>query len=286
MKEEWQRTDSPPLAADGRPRLPYVAYDEHGYAYDDDEPLALNQHQMDQFFYAFPVLQAFVGRRFPGAYAASDMFVYPLRGSTGIAPDIFIAFGAGARDRQGRRRNSYKLFEGEPVPSFVMELLSGTSADEELVSKRIAYAAWGVAEYWMFDPFRKTVPGGISAERLEDGVFRPIAPLPGTRIYPSAVLGVEMRVVQGRRVVRGRRVGEGDNLRIHDPQAGKDLLGYEETVRACKAEEKRLAAAHERIAQERSRRAELERQIAAEVAMQKKLKAEIAELHAQRNALS
>ena len=279
MKDENQRTDSPPLAADGRQRLPYVAYDEDGYAYDDDEPLALNSHQMDQFFYAFPVLQAFVGRRFPGAYAASDMFVYPLRGSTGIAPDIFIAFGAGARDRQGRRRNSYKLFEGEPVPSFVMELLSGTSADEELVSKRIAYAAWGVAEYWMFDPFRKTVPGGISAFRLEDGVFRPIAPLPGTHIYPSAVLGVEMRVVRGRRVVQG------DNLRIHDPEAGKDLLGYEETVQACKAEEKRIAAAHERTAKERSRRADLERQIAAETGMQRKLKAEIAELRrAQQNA--
>ena len=92
--DEYQRTDSPPLAADGRPRLPYVAYDEDGYAY-DDEPRALNSHQMDQFVYAFPVLREFVHRRFPGAFAASDLFVYPLRGSTGIAPDIFIAFDAG-----------------------------------------------------------------------------------------------------------------------------------------------------------------------------------------------
>ena len=224
------------LAADGTPRLPHVAYDEDGYAYNDGAPLAQNDNQADQLFYAFPALKAFVRRRFSGAYAASDMFIYPTRGSSGRAPDIFIAFGASDRDARGRKRNSYKLFEGEPVPSFVMEVLSGTTADKDLGKKRDAYAEWGVAEYWMFDPFGKRIPGCISAEQLGACGYEPIEPLPGTSVYPSGVLGLEMRAEDG-------------NLRIHDPEKGEDLRNLQE--------------AEQRIAEEAAARKALEAEVAA-----------------------
>ena len=256
------------LAADGTPRLPHVAYDDDGYAYSDGAPLAQNTEQADQLFYAFPALQALVRRRFPSAFAASDMFIYPRPRSRGIAPDIFIAFGAG-----DRRRNSYKLFEGEPVPSFVMEVLSGTTADKDLGPKRDAYVEWGVAEYWMFDPFGKRIPGCISAERLKEaGDYEPIKPLPGTLIYPSAVLGVEMRAEDG-------------SLRIHDPETGEDLLGLAEEVDARKAAEDRTreeASARdkaERRASDAERRAnDAERRANEEAAERKALEAELAAL--------
>ena len=234
------------LAADGTPRLPHVAYDEDGYAFDDGEPLAQNDPQADQLFYAFPALKALVRERFPGAFAGCDMFVYPRRRESGLAPDIFVAFGAGDRDRRGRRRNSYKLFEGEPVPSFVMEVLSGTTADKDLGDKRDAYAEWGVAEYWMFDPFGKRIPGCISAERLGVCGYEPIEPLPGTSVYPSTVLGLEMRA-------------EDDNLRIHDPQTGEDLRGLPEEIDARKAAQARADAAEKRAAEVEAELAELRR---------------------------
>ena len=241
------------LAADGTPRLPHVAYDEDGYAYDDGEPLAQNDPQSDQLFYAFPALKELLRERLPDAYAACDMFVYPRRREPGLAPDIFVAFGAGDVDRRGRPRNSYKLFEGEPVPSFVMEVLSGTTADKDLGAKRDAYAEWGVAEYWMFDPFGKRIPGGISAERLNDaGVYEPIEPLPCTSVYPSAVLGVEMRTDDG-------------NLRIRDPEKGEDLRGLREEIEVRKAETKaRKAESKSRKAETEARKAETEARKAAE----------------------
>ena len=221
------------LAADGTPRLPHVAYDDDGYAYSDGAPLAQNDTQAEQLFYAFPALKAFARQRFPGAYVASDMLVYPARGSGGRAPDIFVAFGAGQMDPKGMRRNSYKLFEGEPVPSFVLEVLSGTTADEDLGPKRDAYAQWGIREYWMFDPFGGRVPAFVSAERLERGEYVAIDPLPGTGVYPSRVLGLEFRAEDG-------------NLRIRDPETGEDLRGLDEETQARKAEAAARRAAEER----------------------------------------
>lgn len=245
------------LAADGTRRLPRVAYDDDGYAYDDGAPLAQNDTQAEQIFYAFPALKRFARERFPGAYAASDMFVYPTRGSSGRAPDIFVAFGAGDVDPKGMRRNSYKLFEGEPVPSFVLEVLSGTTADDDLGPKRDAYAAWGIREYWMFDPFAGRIPGFVSAERLERGAYVAIDPLPGTGVYPSAVLGLEFRAEDGR-------------LRIRDPETGEDLRGLDEEAEARQAAEARAAAeaaareeAEERMATEAAAREDAERRIAA-----------------------
>ena len=185
------------LAADGTPRLPHVAYDDDGYAYNDGAPLAQNDAQAEQLYYAFPALKRFARGRFPGAYVASDMFVYPAPRSGGRAPDIFVAFGAGQVDPKGRRRNSYKLFEGEPVPSFVLEVLSGTTADDDLGVKRDAYARWGVREYWMFDPLGEKIPRFISAERLEGGEYARIDPLPGTGVYRSDVLCLEFRAENG-----------------------------------------------------------------------------------------
>ena len=223
------------LAADGTPRLPHVAYDDDGYAYDDGKPLAQNDAQAEQLYYAFPALKRFARGRFPGAYVASDMFVYPAPRSGGRAPDIFVAFGAGGLDPKGQRRNSYKLFEGEPVPSFVLEVLSGTTADDDLGVKRDAYARWGVREYWMFDPLGEKIPRFISAERLERRKYVRIDPLPGTGVYRSDVLGLEFRAEDGR-------------LRMYDPEKGEDLRGLDEAEERAEAEAAARLEAERRVA--------------------------------------
>ena len=215
----------PALAADGTPRLPHVAYDDDGYAYDDGEPLGQSKQQIDQLFYAFPALEKLVGRRFPGAFAASDMFVYHKRGREGRAPDIFVAFDV----EDVPNRLSYKVFEGNPVPSFVLEVLSHKTAEEDLGPKREDYAAWGVAEYWIFDPYERHVAGHIRGERLGGDGYEPIAPRPGTAIFASEVLRVELRA-------------EGGRLRIHDPESGEDLRHYGEEFDAREAAEERAAA--------------------------------------------
>ena len=239
-----------PTAADGSPRLPRVAYDDDGYPYADGAPLAQNSPQCDQIVYAFPALRALLRRRFPGAFAASDMLIYPQKGdlSAAVAPDVFVAFGAG-----DHARNSYKLWEGEPVPAFVLEVLSGTTSDNDLGPKRDAYARMGVRELWLFDPFEKRIAGHVAGFRLVAGEYEPIGRLPDKDAYPSDVLGLELRA-------------EGDDLRIHDPLAGEDLLSYEEEQAG------RLAERQRRLDERRGRLDERRGRLAAE--------AEIARLRA------
>ena len=223
------------LAADGSLRLPHVAYDDDGYPYSDGEPLGQNSPQIDQLYYAYPALRSLVRRRFPGAFTASDMFVYPHPRdlAASVAPDIFVAFDAGDHPR-----NSYKLFEGEPVPAFVLEVLSGTTADRDVGPKRDSYAAMGVWEFWLFDPSAKRVPGHVAGYVLGDRGYEPIEPLPGTAVYPSEVLGLEFRA-------------EGGHLRIRDPETGEDLKGYDEERAGRLAErEGRLAEREARLAAE------------------------------------
>ena len=240
----------PTLAADGTPRLPHVAYDDEGYPYSDGAPLAQSTAQLDQILYAVSALKTFLHERFPDAFAASDLLIYPRRHDlrASVAPDVFVAFGAG-----DRARLSYKLWEGEPVPGFVLEVLSGTTADRDLGEKRGKYAAMGVREFWVFDPFGRRIPDRVAAYRLQAGRYRPIPPLPKARGYASEVLGLEFRA-------------EGDKLRIHDPVAAKDLRSHREAnagAERADAEAERADAEAERanaLAAENTRlRRQLER---------------------------
>ena len=91
--------------------------------------------------------------------------------------------------------------------------------------------AWASGKLWLFDPFEKRIAGS----RLVAGEYVPIERLPDDDPYPSDVLGLELRA-------------EGDDLRIHDPVAGEDLLGSEEEQAGCLAAEDRAAAAEAEIA--------------------------------------
>ena len=190
VRHDRAAAEQPLLAADGTPRLPHVAYDDEGYPHSDGAPLAQNTLQAHQLIYAFSALEWFVHEHFPDAFAATDLLIYPrphdLKAS--VAPDVFVAFGAG-----DKARLSYKLWEGEPVPAFVLEVLSGTTEDKDLGEKRGKYAAMGVGEYWVFDPFGRRIRARIAGYRLRGRRYRPIPPLPGTRVVPSDVLGLEFR---------------------------------------------------------------------------------------------
>ncbi|MCY3814620.1 MAG: Uma2 family endonuclease [Gammaproteobacteria bacterium] len=227
----------PPLAADGTPRLPHVAYDDEGYPHSDGAPLAQNTPQADQIFYAFPALKTILRERFPDAFVASDLLIYPrprdLKAS--VAPDVFVAFGAG-----DHARLSYKLWEGEPVPAFVLEVLSGTTADKDLGEKRDKYADMGVREFWVFDPFGARIPDRVAGYQLHGRRYRPIPPLPGTRVVLSDVLGLEFREERG-------------SLRIHDPATGEDLQSHREGQIDKLAAQRRATAEAERADAEAER---------------------------------
>ena len=65
-------------------------------------------------------------------------------------PDLIIAFNV---DRAGIIDNNGCSVEelGKP-PDFVLEVASSNTAENDFTVKRVDYAAFGVPEYWRFDP--------------------------------------------------------------------------------------------------------------------------------------
>jgi hypothetical protein len=106
-------------------------------------------------------------------------------------------------------------------PDLVFEYtsLSTRRADER--NKRALYEAWGVSEYFLFDPKGEYLQPRLQGFRLQDARFVPI-PMETGRLY-SERLELELVTV-------------GEHLRFYDPAAGEWLRTYAE------AETERLAA--------------------------------------------
>ena len=88
-------------------------------------------------------------------------------------PDLLVAFGV---DRAGIiARRGYSIEEQGKPPDFVLEIASENTGQDDYTEKRYAHAAFGVPEYWRFDP-----SGGeyhdapLAGDKLVDGVYQPI----------------------------------------------------------------------------------------------------------------
>lgn len=86
-----------------------------------------------------------------GVYA--NMFLYYRKGhpKARVAPDVFVVWGR-AYDKMRRR---FKLWEEPQAPQVVFEMTSRKTQAIDLGKKRFLYARCGVAEYYLFDPFRE-----------------------------------------------------------------------------------------------------------------------------------
>ena len=134
-------------------------------------------------------------------------------------PDLLVAFGvdrAGVIDQHG-----YSIEEQGKPPDFVLEVASVNTGQADYTQKRDDYAAFGVPEYWRFDP-----SGGeyhdapLAGDRLADGVYQPIeVTQTGVASYRghSAVLGLDL-------------CWEDGQLRWYDPATGLYLLTYDDAL--------------------------------------------------------
>ena len=65
-------------------------------------------------------------------------------------PDLLVAFGV---DRAGIiSQRGYSIEEQGKPPDFVLEIACENTGQDDYTEKRYAYAAFGVPEYWRFDP--------------------------------------------------------------------------------------------------------------------------------------
>ena len=239
--------------------VPPVDYDDDGYPWSDSLPVESMRHHDARTHLVNVVRVRFAERE--DVFAAADMGLYFERGNRRalVVPDAMVVFGV----RDGPDL-SYKLWEQPKIPDLVLEVLSKYTWRKDIYEKPALYAALGVREYWLFDPFGRRRDGGPDLEgwRLDDGRWKPAANAPAGDAFVSDVLGLEVLVRNGE--LRFRVPGSNDVLPdvvetsklLEDETARADrtVRADRATVRADRAtaradrENARAEAAEQRIA--------------------------------------
>ena len=236
------------------------------YPSEDGLPMAESDHQRIPLTYGVESLDLHF-KSISDIYVSGNLLIYPERGNPyeSVAPDVFVVFGV-----EDRKRDSYKLWAEKAAPSFVLEILSASTATKDRSSKQGMYQFWGVSEYFLHDPKLAHIKPPLQGMRLDsDGFYKPIDAeifADGTVAVFSETLGLEVRVF-----------ANGD-LRFFDPVERRYLPNYEEA--------NQLAAEAEQRAEAEKQRADSANAIAAE--MQQEMTQQqkrVAELEAKLRAL-
>lgn len=95
----------------------------------------------------------------PNVFVAGDLFWYPLpsRIVPPAAPDAMVVFG-----RPKGKRGSYRQWKEENIaPQVVFEIRSPCNTDADMDSKLEFYDAYGVEEYYAYDPDTQQLSGWL-----------------------------------------------------------------------------------------------------------------------------
>ena len=186
----------------------------------------------------------------PDVYVTGNLFLYYKQGdpTAKVAPDLMVVRGV-----PNRRRPSYLLWEEKKVPDLVIEVTSEGTKYEDLYAKRELYEELGVKEYYLFDPLGEYLPEQRLGYHRAGRRLVAVKPKPRGGGLSSAVLGLDLVIVEGR-------------LRLYDAKARRLLPLYAD-----------LEAAR---AQESAARAQAERALAQEAEQRRRLEAEVARLRA------
>jgi Uma2 family endonuclease len=151
----------------------------------------------------------------PDVYVSGNLLVYYEEGDPHkvLAPDCFVVFGASKHDRR-----TYKTWEEGRFPAVVFEFTSESTKEVDMSTKFDVYQdAWGVREYFLFDPREEYLEPSLLGYRRSRGELKPIRPVQG--VLTSKTLGITL-------------VRDGTRLVLRDTVTGKELL----TTEAAKAE--------------------------------------------------
>jgi Uma2 family endonuclease len=161
-------------------------------------------------------------------FVAGDLLWYPVEGNNKIrqAPDAMVVFGRPKGDR-----GSYKQWEEDNIaPQVVFEILSPGNRARKMTQKAIFYQAYGVEEYYIYDPEDIELTGLIRSGNF----LEPVDEMNG---WTSPRLGIRFELKQ-------------DTLEIYRPDGQKFLTSVEldqlREQERQRAEEERQRAEEER----------------------------------------
>jgi len=125
------------------------------------------------------------------------------------------------------------LWEEGRAPSFVIEVTSLHTRDEDQKDKKRLYERLGVEEYFLHDPFGEYLSPVLQGYRLVEGRYRPLSPSPDGSLI-SNVTGLRLRP-------------EGQRLRLSDLATGEPLLWEEEVREQARTQEARADRAEDAL---------------------------------------
>ena len=160
-----------------------------------------------------------------------------------LYPDLLIAFGVD-RDAAVARR-CFALDERGKPPDFVLEVASENTATNDYENKPQGYAAFGVPEYWRFDPTGGDYyPAPLAGDRLVDGEYQPI----------TVVKVDEERYWGHSDVLNLDLCWEYGQLRWYDPVSQRYIATYDDQANARATAESQLRATEAELDRERQAR--------------------------------
>ena len=185
------------------------------YPESDGKPMAETERHRDLMIDFIQMLKHHF-RNVDDVCISGNMFMYYEEGNRNksVAPDVFVAFGVGKKQRR-----TYRIWEEGRAPDFVLEVASPNTFRDDMRKKKDLYETeLQVKEYFIYDPLGEIVPSFVGY-RLNDGRYQEI--LFANDRLTSEVLGLEL--------------GENDGiLRLFDPTKSEWLLT--DTERAENAE--------------------------------------------------
>ena len=208
----------------------------------------------------------------PDVFVASDLLVYfddpeaDLAAVERLAPDLMVAF-----DVPKQARRTYPVWEVRKPPDFVLEILSPSTREKDVLVKPSLYRQMGAREYFLFDPTGRFEPRlrGWRFDGHAELELPLITPADGMRGLLSDVLGLHLCHTDPWPTIDHHLPGAG-NLRWHDPVTGEFLETADEVeqdrtaqARRADAEASRANAAEQRAAEEAAARRRLEKKVAA-----------------------
>ena len=144
-------------------------------------------------------------------------------------PDLMVAFNV---DRSRIvEQNGYSIRDQGKPPDFVLEVASETTGTADVGNKRRDYAAFGIPEYWRFDPTGGERHGApMAGDRLVDGEYQPIR-----------IVKVDDERHRGHSDVLNLDLcWEFGKLRWYDPVSQRYIANYNDQVEARAAAEAAL----------------------------------------------
>ncbi len=232
------------------------------YPTTDGKPMGETDEHINLLAYCREALRVFYADR-PDVYVSGNNLLFYVEGDPKkfVSPDTYVVFGV-----PNHARDSYFTWVEGKAPDVVFEFTSKSTGRDDAGRKLKLYEAWGVGEYFLFDPKAEFLKPPLQGYRLANGAYTRLE-LAGDRLA-SENLGLELVIVQRR-------------LRLYDPARGEYLSTLEEVERQRRAALQQANEATERAERESERADEALQRAEREARAYAEAEAEIARLRAE-----